>query len=89
LANTSSARKRIRQSEKRRVKNSSMKSALRTSIKKLRSSASEKASKDVLSTNQSKVDKTLDSAARKGLIHWKKAARLKSRLAKMVNSVVK
>jgi ribosomal protein S20 len=55
----------------------------------LRSSASEKASKDVLSTNQSKVDKNLDSAARKGLIHWKKAARLKSRLAKMVNSVVK
>ena len=66
MANTSSARKRIRQSEKRRVKNSSMKSALRTSIKKLRSSASEKATKEVLSTNKSSVDKNLDSAARKG-----------------------
>lgn len=62
---------------------------MRTCVKKLRSSVQEKAAGEVISNAKKSVEKNLDVAARKGLIHWKKAARLKSRLAKLVNSVVK
>ena len=85
MANTSSARKRIRQSEKRKKANTSAKSAVRTAIKKLRAAIAEKKAVDVIETLKRKFEKTVDTASRKGTIHWKTAARHKSRLAKKAN----
>jgi small subunit ribosomal protein S20 len=88
LANTSSAKKRIRQSEKRRQINSSARSAVRTAVKKLRAALENKETpKDDLTAMSRKLDKTVDTAARKGLIHWKTAARFKSRLSGKVAKI--
>ena len=85
MANTSSAKKRIRQSEKHRLANTSNRSSIRTAIKKLRSAIEKKSSAEVITELKIKLEKTLDTFSRKGLIHWKTAARTKSRLTKQAN----
>lgn len=79
MANSPQARKRARQSLKRRERGMSQRSALRTSIKKflkvVEANDTEKASlayRDAVSS--------IDSAAGKGLHHANRAARLKKRL---------
>lgn len=79
MANTLQAKKRVRQAEKHRQLNASQRSALRTGVKKAITAldAGDKARsggayKDAVSS--------LDTMARKGLIHKNKAARHKSRL---------
>lgn len=86
MANIKSAVKRIKINEKRRAHNSSMKSAMRTAMKKVELAV---ANNDV---NQAKealkvAVRKLDKAVTKGLIHKNKAARHKSRLYKKVNSL--
>jgi small subunit ribosomal protein S20 len=77
MANIKSAKKRILQAEKRRVRNKSARSRLRTSIKKHR--ASEGASRtESLPATFSEIDR----AEKRGAIHRNAAARYKSRLAK-------
>lgn len=86
MANHKSAKKRIRQTEKRNAVNRSNRSELRTQIKKLRSalSHSDKAgSTELLNPTVSIIDK----AVNKGLIHKNTAARYKSRLTKHVSSL--
>ena len=82
----SSAEKRHRQSEERRMRNKAAKSAVRTSVKKFVAlahkkdmSASELALKDMI--------KKLDTAARKGIIKKNTAARKKSRMQRYYNSL--
>jgi small subunit ribosomal protein S20 len=87
----SSAEKRHRQSEERRLRNKSAKSSVRTSAKKFivlvqkpgRSpeelGETEAALKDMI--------RKLDSAARKGIIKKNTAARKKSRMQRRFNSV--
>ena len=78
-----SAKKRMRQNEKRRKHNKSQKSRVRTKIKKLRSLDDEEEAQELL--NDIKGD--LDRLATKGIIHKNKAANRKSKLEKYVNGL--
>jgi len=86
MPNIKSAEKRVKQSEKRRLRNASQKSALRTAVKTAESALTqsdvEKAKEALLNAT-----KKLDKAVTKGLIHKNAAARKKSRLAKKVNEL--
>ncbi|HHW13665.1 MAG TPA: 30S ribosomal protein S20 [Firmicutes bacterium] len=84
MPNIKSAEKRVRTSEKRRARNQSVKSSLRTAVKKVIVAAQAK-SPEVAGTFQAATS-ALDKAAAKGVIHPNKAARMKSRLAKRVNA---
>ncbi len=79
MANTKSAKKRAEKSAAQRIKNKTMRSRLRTAVKKLRAA--------VASGDQTKAQellpltiKEVDSSAQKGIIHRNTAARTKSRL---------
>jgi small subunit ribosomal protein S20 len=86
LANHKSAEKRNRQAEKRRMKNASVKSHVKTQIKKILTAVEEKnleKSKDELYT----TIKVIDKAAAKGVLHKNNAARKVSRLTRKVNAL--
>lgn len=68
-----SAKKRLRQSKEQRLRNRGQRTQLRRAVKAARESS------EALSAGAS----ALDVAARRGIIHPNKAARLKSRLAKL------
>lgn len=86
MANIKSAIKRAKTSEKRRAHNASMKSAMRTAIKKFEALVE---LKDVEKAREAFIiaSKKLDKAASKGLIHKNAASRQKSRLAKKLNRI--
>ena len=78
MANIRSAEKQRRQAEKRKARNRAGKSALRTSLKKARTSIQGgDADKETISGSYSAIDK----AAKSGLIKENTANRYKSRLA--------
>jgi len=81
LANTASAKKRIRQNAKRRIRNRIYNSQARTYVKRARIALE---TNDAESANEAvrQAVSTLDRAASKGVIHRKNAARRKSRLMK-------
>ncbi|HEB98565.1 MAG TPA: 30S ribosomal protein S20 [Thiotrichales bacterium] len=79
MANSAQARKRARQAEKRRRHNASMRSRLRTHIKKVVKAIEAGDAEGARSAYQAAVP-VIDSMAGKGLIHKNKAARHKSRL---------
>ncbi|HEX9848495.1 MAG TPA: 30S ribosomal protein S20 [Acidimicrobiia bacterium] len=82
MANIKSQKKRNRQNETRRQRNRSVTSDLKTSIKKVEAAASAGEPTDALfRTAQGKID----TAATKGVLHPKTAARKKSRLAASVS----
>ncbi|HUQ72416.1 MAG TPA: 30S ribosomal protein S20 [Planctomycetaceae bacterium] len=86
MPNTESAKRGHRKSERRRIINKSQRSTLKTTIKKVRVSAGAsdaESAKTALGT----AIKKLDQGAGKHLIHKNKAARLKSRLTKLVNKL--
>ncbi|MFN5058826.1 MAG: 30S ribosomal protein S20 [Chloroflexota bacterium] len=86
MANTKSALKRIRITEKRRERNTSYNSRVKTMLKKAEQTvASGTADADAITAAIS----TLDKAATKGVIHKNNAARRKSRLMKKVNAATK
>lgn len=82
----SSAEKRHRQSEERRLRNKSAKSSVRTSVKKF-TVLSQK--KDAVNAEAALKDmiKKLDTAAGKGIIKKNAAARKKSRMQKRFNAL--
>jgi small subunit ribosomal protein S20 len=82
MPNTPSAKKALRQSEKRRLHNRTQRSALRTAVKKARV-ALEGTDAAAADTALRLASKKLDQAAAKNLIHKNAASRLKSRLAKL------
>jgi small subunit ribosomal protein S20 len=84
LANTKSAIKHIRQSEKRRVQNRAVKSAARTYVKRARAAA-ESAPAEAM-PHVVEAIRALDRAAQKGVIHRNNAARRKSRLLKVLRT---
>ncbi|MCS7458518.1 30S ribosomal protein S20 [Paenibacillus doosanensis] len=86
MPNIKSAIKRVKVSEKRRLRNASHKSALRTAVKSFETAA---ASNNVETAQAALIaaSKKLDKAATKGLIHKNAAARKKSRLAKKLNAI--
>ncbi|MGV3617516.1 MAG: 30S ribosomal protein S20 [Fimbriimonas sp.] len=84
MANTKSAKKDLRRSNKRRVSNIQTKSALKTYVKKARVTAAG-GDADAAKTALTLAVKMLDKAAQKGVIHKNAAARRKSRVAKAAN----
>ncbi|MDR0290490.1 MAG: 30S ribosomal protein S20 [Treponema sp.] len=88
----SSAEKRHRQSEERRMHNKATKSAVRTSVKKLIALVQKKdASASGAETETALRDmiKKIDTAARKGIIKKNAAARKKSRMQRFYNNSIK
>ena len=79
-----SAEKRHRQSEERRLKNKSVKSSVRTSVKKFLVLAQKKDAPNA-ETALREMIKKIDTAARKGIIKKNAAARKKSRMQKRFN----
>ena len=80
------ALKRLRQSEKRRLRNKDTKSEIKTYRKKVLT-AIEAKNKEEAAVQLKKVITLYDRAARKGIIKPNNAARSKSRLAAKVNSL--
>ena len=80
MANTPQAKKRARQSEKHRAHNASMRSMVRTYIKRVYA-AIEANDKKMAEEAYREAQPVIDRMARKGLIHKNKAARHKSRLS--------
>lgn len=86
MANSRSALKRIRTSEKSRLRNQSAKSRVRTLVRKFEEA--------VVSGDQAAAGETfaeassaLDRAASKGILHQNMAARKKSRMASRLTSL--
>lgn len=86
MANSTQARKRARQAEKHRQQNASLRSMLRTSIKKVVHAIDAGKKEDAESAYKSAVP-VIDGMARKGLIHKNKAARHKSRMNAQVRAM--
>lgn len=83
MANNSSAKKRVRQSEKRRLRNRFKKITMRTAIKKLRLTTEKSEAEGMLP----QVISTIDKAAKSNIIHKNNAGNLKSKLTKFVNAL--
>lgn len=86
MAHSKSAKKRIRQNAKERLRNRSTKSALRTTIKKF-NAAVKKGEAESATAAYRAVQKKVDTTARKGIVHKGTAARVKSRLAARLNKL--
>jgi len=86
VANIKSQLKRIKTNEKRRVRNKSVKSSVKTAIRKFREAA-EAGDKNKAVELLRDASKKLDKAASKGVIHDNQAANKKSAMAKRANAL--
>jgi small subunit ribosomal protein S20 len=84
LANTKSAIKRLRSSERRRLHNRVFRGQARTAVRKARS-LMDKGSIEEAREAVQVATRALDKAAAKGVIHKNNAARRKSRLMQQLN----
>lgn len=86
MANIKSQEKRIKTNERRRLRNQSVKSSLRTAVRGLRDAIDagekDKAGEMLVATNRK-----LDKAASAGVIHKNQAANKKSALTLAVNKL--
>ena len=86
MANTAQARKRARQSEKTRQHNASLKSQLRSAIRKVRKAVAagdKAAARREFQAQQSVIDRIAD----KRVVHKNTAARNKTRLAQAIKAM--
>ena len=83
MAHHLSAKTRIRQNESKRLQNKYFARTTRNAVKKLRNTTE----KEAATEQYSEVSSMLDKLAKKNIIHHNKAANLKSKLAKHVNSL--
>ena len=86
MANIASARKAARQSEKRRQHNASLRSEMRSALKRV-AKAIEAGDPLAARAVLRESTKTLDSIADKKIIHKNKASRHKSRLSAAVKAM--
>jgi small subunit ribosomal protein S20 len=86
VANIKSQIKRNLQNEKARDRNKSVKSALRTAVRRFREAA-DAGDADLARIEAVEASKRLDKAASKGVIHKNQAANRKSSIAKRVASL--
>ena len=86
MANSPQARKRARQTEKRRTHNASLRSLVRTVIKKVNAAISAGDATEARAAYDSAVP-VIDRMANKGIIHKNKAARHKSRLNAQIKAL--
>ena len=83
MANHQSSKKRIRQSEARRIRNRYPAVTTRNAVRKLRETDDKKVAEEMLP----KVSGMLDKLAKKNIIHKNKAANIKSKLTKFVKGL--
>jgi small subunit ribosomal protein S20 len=86
MANSAQARKRARQTVKQRAHNASLRSTLRTAVKRVRQAIAggdKAAAQSVFSQSMSVIDRITD----KKVIHKNKAARHKRRLSAQIKAL--
>ena len=86
MANIKSAKKRILVNRTKAERNKSIRSAVKTSIKKVEAAVAAK-DKEAAAAALKVVISTIDKAATRGVYHKNNAARKVSRLAKAVNTL--
>lgn len=86
MAHSLSAKKRIRQNERRRIRNRARRSTLRGRVRKVTEALTHKDAETAEAAFLS-ARRLLDREADRGLIHRKAAARQKSRLQKRINQI--
>lgn len=88
MANHKSAQKRIKQTAKRTERNRTIKSALRTFVKRVRVAVEQR---DAAAANEALTQAVprVDGAVTKGILHRKTASRLVSRLSRQVHGLQK
>ena len=82
MPNIKSAKKRVKVSEKKNLRNRMVKSAVRTSVKKFEAAMAEPAT---AAAQLTATTSAIDKAAAKGIIHQNAANRKKARLAKQLS----
>ena len=86
MANIKSQIKRIGTNEKARVRNKSVRSALKTAVRRFRTAAATGDHANAL-VELKAASRALDQAASKGVIHANQAANKKSAMASRVNAL--
>ena len=86
MANIKSQKKRIRTAEQARIRNKAVRSELKTAVKGVRQAVEAK-DLDAAQTAANKAGRLLDKAASKGVIHKNQAAKRKSGVQKLVNTL--
>lgn len=86
MPNIKSQIKRMRKSEEQRERNRSVKSSLKTSIKRFYAAA-EAGDPETAASSYHAAARALDKAASKGVIHKNKASNKKSRMARDLNAM--
>ena len=86
MANTAQTRKRARQAEATRQRNASLKSALRTAVKKVKKSIAT-GDKAAATTTLRESQAVIDRIADKRIVHKNLASRTKSRLAQAIKAL--
>ncbi|MEL6105571.1 MAG: 30S ribosomal protein S20 [Planctomycetota bacterium] len=86
MPNTESAKKRLRQNAKRRLHNRTLRSRMRSQLRRVKEAVAA-GDGDKARTEYRVAVKRLDQATSKNLIHKNAAARSKSRLNKLVKTV--
>ena len=86
MANTATAKKRARQAEKRRQHNASLRSMVRTAIKKVQATIAGGDYDSATAAYQAAVP-VIDRMADKGILHKNKAARHTARLNAQVHAL--
>jgi small subunit ribosomal protein S20 len=89
VANTRSARKRIRANERKHVRNRGVRSAVRTKVSKARRALLNPVEGVEVASAVRDALSALDRAAAKGVLHGNNARRRKSRLASMAASLLR
>jgi small subunit ribosomal protein S20 len=86
VANIKSQIKRIKTNEKARLRNKSVKSSLKTAVRRFRTAA-DTGDKDAALVELKAASRALDKAASAGVIHKNQAANRKSALAARANKI--
>jgi small subunit ribosomal protein S20 len=86
VANIKSQIKRNKQNEKRRLRNKSVKSSLKTAIRKFHEAAAT-GDTETATALMHDASRKLDKAASKGVIHKNQAANRKSAIAQKLNTL--
>ncbi|MBN1766392.1 MAG: 30S ribosomal protein S20 [Sedimentisphaerales bacterium] len=87
MAHSLSAKKRIRQNAKRRMRNRAHHSAVKTQIKKYVEITKQSKDVSVIEKELKETQKKIDQLAAKGIIHKNKASRKKAQIARQLNAV--
>ena len=86
MANIKSQLKRIKTNEKARLRNKSVKSSLKTAVRRFREAA-DAGDREQADVALRQASRQLDKAASKGVIHPNQAANKKSAMAQRANAI--